>query len=89
MLEHEEKFTIVKSTQKGLLQHDGFSWEVLGTHFIVTEERTQYSEISDLALKTWIIDMDTEERILFVDTLFDIRQCTEAKTLVDLNTNKL
>ena len=89
MLEHEEKFTIVKSTQKGLLQHDGFSWEVLGTHFIVTEERTQYSEISDLALKTWINDMDTEERILFVDTLFDILQSTDAKTLLDLNTNKL
>lgn len=89
MLEHEEKFTIVKSTQKGLLQHDGFSWEVLGTQFIVTEERTQYSEISDLALKTWINDMDTDERILFVDTLFDILQSTDAKTLLDLNTNKL
>lgn len=88
MLEHDEKFTIVKSTQSGLLQHDSFSWEVLGTHFIVTEERSQYSEISDAALKAWIGDMDTEERILFVDTLFDILQSTDAKTLLDLNTNK-
>lgn len=89
MLEHDEKFTIVKSTQKGLLQHDAFSWEVLGTKFVLAEERTKYSEISDAALKTWISEMDTEERILFVDTLFDILQSTDAKTLHDLNINKL
>lgn len=89
MLEHEEKFTIVKSTQKGLLQHDSFSWQLLGTHFLVTEERSQYSEISDAALKTWLGQMDTDERVLFVDTLFDILQSTDAKTLLDLNSNKL
>ena len=89
MLEHDEKFTIVKSTQTGLLQHDSFSWEVLGAQFIVTGERSQYSEISDAAMKAWISDMDTEERILFVDTLFDILQSTDAKTLLDLNANKL
>ncbi len=33
LLEHEEKYTIVKSTQVGILQHDAFSWEVLGTKF--------------------------------------------------------
>ena len=33
--------------------------------------------------------MDTEERTLFVDTLFDILQSTDAKTLMDLNANKL
>ena len=89
MLEHEEKFTIVKSTQKGLLQHDAFSWEVMGTKFVLAEERTMYSEISDAALKTWIGEMDTEERMLFVDTLFDILQSADAKTLQDLNANKL
>lgn len=89
MLEHDEKFTIVKSTQKGILQHDAFSWEVLGKNFVLAEERTKYSEISDAALKTWLSEMDTEERILFVDTLFDILQSTDAKTLLDLNANKL
>lgn len=89
MLEHEEKFTIVKSTQTGIMQHDSFSWEVLGPNFIVTDERSQYSEISDAAMKEWVGEMDTEERILFVDTLFDILQSTDAKTLQDLNTNKL
>ena len=89
LLEHEEKFIIVKSTQKGLLQHDAFSWELIGTQFLAAEERTQYSEISDAALKTWLSQMDTEERTLFVDTLFDILQSTDAKTLMDLNANKL
>lgn len=89
MLEHDEKFSIVKSTQPGLLQHDSFSWEVLGTKFIAADERSQYSEISDTAMRTWLGEMDTDERILFVDTLFDILESTNAKTLLDLNTNKL
>ena len=72
-----------------MLQHDSFSWQLLGTHFLVTEERSQYSEISDAALKTWLGQMDTDERILFVDTLLDILQSTDAKTLLDLNSNKL
>ena len=30
LLEHGNDYTVVKSRQTGLLQHDGLSWEVLG-----------------------------------------------------------
>ena len=33
LLEHEESYQVVKSNQKGVLQHDGFSWEVMGADF--------------------------------------------------------
>lgn len=89
LLEHEEKYTIVKSNQLGILQHDAFSWEVLGTKFINAEERSAYSEITDMALRTWINGMDKDERILFVDTLFDLLESTDATTLTGLNSDKL
>lgn len=89
LLEHEEKYTIVKSTQTGLLQHDSFSWQVLGTNFIIAEERSAYSEITAMALRKWVDEMNDEERILFVDTLFDLLENTDAKTLTGLNSDKL
>ena len=89
LMEHEEKLSIVKSREKGLFQHNAFSWEVLGPSFLMAEERTSYSEISDLALRSWLADIDTEERVTFVDTLFDILESTDAKTFMDLNENKM
>jgi hypothetical protein len=34
LLEHQEKFEVVKSSQSGIQQHDAMSWEVLGSHFV-------------------------------------------------------
>lgn len=89
LLEHDEKYTIVKSKQLGILQHDAFTWEVLGPRFVVSEERSTYSEIADMALRTWINSLDGDERLLFVDTLFDLLECTDATTLTGFNSNKL
>ena len=33
LLEHEEAYQVVRSTQIRLMQHDGFSWQVLGRRF--------------------------------------------------------
>lgn len=30
LLDHEEDYTVIHSTQNGLLQHDPYSWEVMG-----------------------------------------------------------
>ncbi len=42
-----------------------------------------------MALRTWINGMDEDERILFVDTLFDLLESTDATTLTGLNSDKL
>lgn len=89
LMEHDEKFTIVKSIYTGLLQHDAFSWELMGTEFIVTGERSSYSEISDMALRNWVNEINMDERVVFVDTLFDVLQSSDAKTLEALKNNKL
>ena len=37
LLEHDESYTVVKSNRKGLFQHDGLSWEVMGGSFLRAE----------------------------------------------------
>ena len=37
LLNHKEETTIIKSTQMGIMQHDLYSWQVLGDKFVRDE----------------------------------------------------
>lgn len=88
LLGHEEGYTVVKSSQVGLLQHDALSWEVMGTEFICLESVTDSSIVLDKTLKTWIKSMDAVSTERFVTALFEILSATDAKTLTELMTGK-
>ena len=72
LLEHEEPYTVVKSRQVSLLQHDPFSWEVLGGDFIHMEEITENSIFLDKTIKTWLAGRTLEERNEFVDAVYEL-----------------
>lgn len=63
---------VVKSVQKGLLQHDPYSWEVLGPSFVSLENTTAGSKFVDITLKSWIKSLPVEKREKFIDSLFEI-----------------
>jgi len=88
LLEHEENYEVVKSDQVGLLQHNGFSWEVMGGSFIHLDSITGESRIIDETLKRWIAEMSPEERKAAIDSIYDSLTNTNAKTLSDLNADK-
>ena len=89
LLEHEETYEVVKSTQTGLLQHDSFSWEVLGSKFIYLDSITEESRRIDQTLKNWLSDMDASQREEFVDAIYDTLAATNATTLTDISTDKI
>lgn len=89
LLNHEENQIIVGSSQSGLLQHDGFSWMVMGDHFLRIESLSRQSRISDLALKEWVDRMPVEQKARFVNGLFDVLSASGAETLTDLKDEKL
>lgn len=72
LLEHDEQFTIVESTQKiNLLQHDVYSWSVERTGLRYLEAVTKSSRFIDQVLKNWLADMSPEDRAAFVDALYE------------------
>lgn len=89
LLEHEENYEVVKSTQSGLLQHNAFSWEVLGAQFIHLDALTEESRRIDRNVKKWVSDMTPEDREAFVESLYETIRATNAKTLTELNADKL
>lgn len=88
LLERSGDYTVVKSSQKWLYQHDAMSWEVMGTHFITLETISPASEAFRNIVKNWLKGLSKEERERFVDTLYGILETTQAKSLEDLNAEK-
>lgn len=88
LFEHEKTFNIVKSNATGILQHEGFSWEVLGTDFVPFDSLTRDSVIVDKTIRSIVSQMDAEESKKFVNAMFEILGASNADTLTDLMKNK-
>ena len=84
LLEHEEDYAVVDSDQLGFLQHDGFSWQVLGDHFVTLRQMSRQAHLSDQELRKWVHGLSVEQRETFVSALFDVLTASGAVTLTDL-----
>ena len=72
LLEHEEPYTIIRSNQIGVLQHDPYSWQVMGPDFVLTDAMSADARFLDKTIKHWLAGMSQAERNEFVDTVYDL-----------------
>ena len=84
LLDREEPHTIIKSRAIGLLQHEPYTWEIMGGRFIEEEELTADSRFLDRTFKTWLAGMTTEERYRFFDTVFSMLMTEDASRPLDI-----
>lgn len=89
LLEHSEEYIIVQSTQKGISQHDPYSWTVRGPSFVCVDTVTDTSRFIDTTIKGWVEALSPAERQKFVDALFDIIEATDITSFSELSTNWL
>lgn len=89
LLEHTVDPYIIKSSQKAILQHDGFSWEVLGTKFPRCKELSQTGKTFDETIRSWINGMDAESRKKFIDDLFSVMEATGADSITEIQNGGL
>jgi len=84
LLEHEEPYIIIKSKQIGILQHETYSWEIMGKSFIPMEEITANSRFLNKTITAWLEDMTLEERNEVVDTLFDLLSTGDVNSALEI-----
>lgn len=84
LLEHQEPYSVIKSSLPGMLQHEFYSWNVAGGDFIHMEEISESNRFLDQTIKNWIADMSNEERSDFVETVFDLLGAGGAEQLSDI-----
>ncbi len=84
LLEHEEPYTVVKSSQAGLLQHEPYSWEVRGGDFVRLKQVTEGSRMIDQTVKSWLSGLTREERESFVDAVYELLRSADVDHIGDL-----
>ncbi len=84
LLEHEEEYIVIKSNETLIMQHDPYSWEVLGADFVKMEGTTSSSHFIDSTLREWINNMTIEQREQFVDVLWEVMGATKAKSFPEM-----
>ena len=87
LLEHEEDYTVVDSSQQGLMQHDGFSWEVRGPGFVRLHSVTRQARLCDQELRSWVQGLSESRREQFIDSAFAVLEASGAQTLTDLKSD--
>ena len=84
LLEHGESYEVVKSTSRGIMQHDGLSWQVYKNGFVKLDERSKESLVIDKTISTWIMGLDNEQRVAFVDAVYELLTNAGVNNLSDL-----
>ena len=86
LLEHEEEITVVLSNEKGLYQHDIYSWEIK-KDMIVRSSLTNSSEFAHKTIKKWLVNTTPQNRKVFVDGIFDLLYSSNSESFRELSKN--
>lgn len=84
VLGHEEQYSVVKSYNTGMYQHDAFSWEVSREHFIEDELSIDSVEFA-IKVILFLDKLNYQDRHQFVKAMFDLFHSLELYTFSDLS----
>ena len=84
LLEHEEPFIVIRSKSVGIMQHDPYSWEVEGPHFLPVQDVTESSQFLDATIKNWFAGMTNRERNQLVEVLYGLLTTGEVENAADI-----
>jgi len=87
LLSYHPEYVIVKSNSHSLLQHDAFTWQLMGPDFVEVENVSRGSRLMDETLHEWLRECSPDQRRLLVNTLFDVLQSADGETFSDLFKN--
>jgi hypothetical protein len=88
LLTHKEKYTVVLSKEKGIMQHDVYSWQVLGQNFITLDEVDDGSIFVDETVREFLQKSSPEQRSKTLDIIFGLLEKTNATTMKEISKNK-
>ena len=66
----EHRMNIIKSRSFGVLQHNPFNWDIVGSDFVYLKKRNLTSRYVDRAFNSWLGSLSDEEKKRFSEILF-------------------
>lgn len=89
LLEHEDNYEIVYSTQKGLMQHDIYSWQVDGNNLKRIQKLTNDSKFVNNVVRSWLQNTSLKQRENFVNIIYDVLISAKIKDFNEFGTDTL
>lgn len=87
--EYAGKRMIVKSSARGMFQHDGFSWQVNRNQFDCVNELNKNAILLDEKISNRINSLNESQRKEFSNDLYQFILRTNQETLIECSKNKL
>lgn len=84
LLEHKAPTYIVYSNQVGIMQHDLYSWQVVGKRFETRSELTSDAKFVNHTIMRWVYSMEESERSRVVDEIFELAKAGGVESTKDL-----
>ena len=88
LMEYYEPYTVVRSTAKGLEQHDPLTWQVYGRRFEELPGVDRTACVVRDTLHEMLTNSTPEQRAAFVDALFRMADNTNATKMSDILNEK-
>ena len=82
--EQQMQLRVVRSDQKGVMQHLTFSWQVSGNDFEYLPQVSPSSQLFNRSLNGWLESLSTEDRERAMDALFSVLRSSHADSISDL-----
>jgi len=83
-LERGNECTVIKSNEKGLMQHSLYSWEVTRNDLVRAEKSTAGSRFINNTLREWIESFSVEYREQFIEALYHIFSVADVNSITEL-----
>lgn len=87
LLYTNEKYKIIESSAKGILEHDPFSWLINENNFIILENLSDGTIYTNKVINDFISTLSKKEREIFIDSLFTVLKSTNLTTLDEISKN--
>lgn len=84
LMESHAPLRVVRSTERGLMQHSPFSWEVEGDDFAYADGLADNAKFTDSLLTEWLARYSDEEAAAIVDALFKAVEASGAQNATDV-----
>ena len=84
LMETRGMYRVVRSTAKGIMQHDPFSWQIDGRDFVYEERLSDGALFMDRVFDEWLSRYSDEELRLIVDALFEMFEASGTTNLSEL-----
>lgn len=87
LFEHDNLHTVVHSAQKGLLQHDLYTWEINRDGFTIEKDISPDGLLFNKAFKEWLDSLEEELKEQLVEVIFELIGTTKITSVNELLAN--